>query len=150
MELWTHKYKPGKMSEILSQGTAVSEALRFVETWKPGKALFLYGPPGTGKTLIPEVIAKEKKWMLLQVNASDKRNSEAIEESLTEGSKNTSLFHSSKIILIDEVDGLSSGDRGGQSGGDRAAGWDGSSTIASSERFLCKTDLPTDPPRRSC
>lgn len=113
MELWTHKYRPGKLGEIISQDSAVSEALRFVETWKPGKALFLYGPSGTGKTLIPELIAKEKNWMLLQINASDKRNSEAIEESLKEGSMNTSLFHSGKLILIDEVDGLSSGDRGG-------------------------------------
>ncbi|MCK5023808.1 MAG: replication factor C large subunit [Candidatus Aenigmarchaeota archaeon] len=113
MELWTNKYRPEKLSGILSQGIAVSESLRWVETWKPGKALLLCGPPGTGKTLIAEVLAKEKKWMLSQMNASDKRNSEAIEESLTETSKNTTLFHSGKIILIDEIDGLSSGDRGG-------------------------------------
>jgi len=113
MDLWINKYRPGKLDEVLSQGTAVSEALRFVETWSPGKALFLHGPSGVGKTLIPEVMASEKKWMLVQINASDKRNSEAIENSLSETSRNTSLFHSGKIILIDEVDGISSGDRGG-------------------------------------
>ncbi len=115
MDLWTSKHKPAKSDEILSQGSAVREVTAWIETWKPGtgKALFLCGPPGTGKTLIPEVIAKERKWMLIQVNASDKRNSEAIENSLSEASKNLPLFHSGKIILIDEVDGISSGDRGG-------------------------------------
>ncbi len=113
MELWTNKHKPKKSNEILSQGSAISEVVRWIETWRPGEALFLCGPPGTGKTLIPEVIAKEKKWMLVQVNASDKRNSEAIENSLSEVSKNLPLFHSGKLILIDEVDGISSGDRGG-------------------------------------
>jgi replication factor C large subunit len=115
MNLWIEKHKPRKTEEILSQGSAVSEVINWIETWKPGtgKALFLCGPPGTGKTLIPEVVAKERKWMLVQVNASDKRNSEAIENSLSEASKNSPLFHSGKIILIDEVDGISSGDRGG-------------------------------------
>ena len=113
MDLWTEKHKPKNTKEILSQGSAITEMTNWIETWKPGKALFLHGPPGTGKTLIPEVIANERKWMLLQVNASEKRNSEAIENSLSESSKNLSLFHSGKLILIDEVDGISSGDRGG-------------------------------------
>lgn len=113
MDLWTDKHKPKKREEILGQGSAISEVVNFVETFRPGKALFLSGSPGTGKTLIPEVVASEKKWMLVQINASDKRNSEAIENALSEVSKNHPLFHSGKIILIDEVDGTSSGDRGG-------------------------------------
>jgi replication factor C large subunit len=114
MELWTDKHKPKKREEILSQGSAVREVLEWLETWRPGnKALLLYGPPGTGKTLMAEVLAKEKKWFLMQINASDERNSDSIDSALSEVSKNTSLFHSGKIILIDEVDGISSQDRGG-------------------------------------
>ncbi len=114
MNLWTEKYKPRETKEILSQGSAIREVLDWLETWRPGgKALLLYGPPGTGKTLIPEVLAKEKKWFLMQMNASDERSSNSIDLALTEVSKNTSLFHSGKIILIDEVDGISSTDRGG-------------------------------------
>lgn len=114
MNLWTEKYKPKETGEILGQGSAVSEVLRWLETWRPGeKALMLYGPPGTGKTLIAEVLAKEKKWFLMQINASDERNSQSIDSALSEVSKNTSLFHSGKIILIDEVDGISASDRGG-------------------------------------
>ncbi len=113
MNLWTEKYKPGSIKEILGQGTVIREIMNWLENWKPGKAILLCGPPGTGKTLIPEVIAKERGWMLVQVNASDKRNSEAIETTLSEAVKSGSLFHRGKMILIDEVDGISSGDRGG-------------------------------------
>ncbi len=114
MNLWTEKYKPGSTKDILSQDRVVQEVTRWLETWRPGdKALLLYGPPGTGKTLIPEVIAKEKNWFLMQINASDERNANSIDLALSEVSKNISLFHSGKIILIDEVDGISSSDRGG-------------------------------------
>jgi len=114
MKLWTEKYKPEKTNEILSQGKALKETAEWLETWRPGeKALLLYGPPGTGKTLISEVLARERKWFLMQVNASDERNSDSIDSALSEVSKNLSLFHPGKIILIDEVDGISSQDRGG-------------------------------------
>ncbi|MFH1236892.1 MAG: replication factor C large subunit [Candidatus Aenigmatarchaeota archaeon] len=113
MELWVNKYKPKRASDILSQGSALSEAEAWLSSWKPGKALLIAGPAGTGKTLIAETVASERGWMLMQVNASDERNSEAVERTLTEVSRNQPLFHSGKIILIDEVDSLSSGDRGG-------------------------------------
>jgi replication factor C large subunit len=113
MELWVDKYKPKNSKDMLSQASAVNEVAGWLAQWKPGKALFLSGPPGTGKTLMAEVMAKERGWMLAQVNASDERNAEAIETSLYEVSKNLPLFHAGKIILIDEIDGISSGDRGG-------------------------------------
>lgn len=113
MELWVNKYKPKRASEILSQGSALSATEAWLSSWKPGKALLIAGPAGTGKTLIAETVASERGWMLMQVNASDERNSEAVERTLTEVSRNQPLFHSGKIILIDEVDSLSAGDRGG-------------------------------------
>ena len=113
MELWVNKYKPKSAKEILSQGSALSETEAWLSSWKPGKALLIAGPPGTGKTLIAETVASERGWMFMQVNASDERNSEAVEKTLTEVSRNQPLFHKGKIILIDEVDSLSSGDRGG-------------------------------------
>jgi replication factor C large subunit len=113
MELWVNKYKPKSSKEILSQGSVVGEVAAWLSQWRPGKALMLAGPPGTGKTSIAETMADERGWMLSQVNASDERNSEAIAKMLTEASRNSPLFHSGKIILIDEVDSMSSGDRGG-------------------------------------
>ncbi len=110
--LWIDKHKPETFRDIIGQDQALKEILDFVKTWKPGKSLLLAGSPGTGKTLAVEILAKEKNYELLQLNASDARNPELIEKILGEGSKNKSLFRSGKFILIDEVDGISARDRG--------------------------------------
>jgi hypothetical protein len=112
MELWVDKYKPANSKGILSQASAVNEISAWLDGWKTGKAsgkpsgkaLFLSGPPGSGKTLIAEVLAKERGWMLAQVNASDERNAEAIQKNLFQASKNLPLFFHGKIILVDEVE----------------------------------------------
>ncbi len=117
MELWVDKHKPKTLKDVLSQGSAIAAVSEWLAEWKPGKttgkALLLSGPPGIGKTLIAETAAKERGWMLAQVNASDERNADAVERTLSEVSKSSPLFFRGKIILIDEADGLGSGDRGG-------------------------------------
>jgi len=110
--LWVDKHKPETLKGIIGQDLALKEILDFMKSWKPGKSLLLAGSPGTGKTIAVEVLAKENDYQLLQLNASDARNPELIEKTLGEGSKNRPLFHSGKIILIDEIDGISSRDRG--------------------------------------
>jgi replication factor C large subunit len=110
--LWVDKHKPETFKDIIGQDQALKEVMDFVKAWKPGKSMLLAGSPGTGKTLAIEILAREKNYQLLQLNASDARNPELIEKILGEGSKNMPLFHSGKFILIDEVDGISARDRG--------------------------------------
>ncbi|MEM5812550.1 MAG: replication factor C large subunit [Candidatus Aenigmatarchaeota archaeon] len=109
---WTEKHKPAKVSEIVGQPKAVSEFLSFIESFTPGKALMLTGPSGTGKTLLAETIAKERNLLLLQLNASDSRKAEDILGFFEDSSRTRSLFHKGKLILIDEVDGISGNDKG--------------------------------------
>jgi replication factor C large subunit len=111
-QLWTEKHKPSKVSEILSQQKAIAEALAFMDSFEPGKALMLTGPAGTGKTLLVETLAKERGLLLLQLNASDSRSAEHIINFFEDASRTRSLFHKGKIILIDEVDGISGNDKG--------------------------------------
>ena len=109
---WTEKYKPSKVQEIAGQPKAVLETLRFVDSFAPGKALMLTGPAGVGKTLLVETIAAERNLLLLQLNASDGRTADEIQGFFDAASKTKSLFHRSKILLLDEVDGISAADRG--------------------------------------
>ena len=111
-ELWTDKHKPEQLGGIFGQAEALKEIVGWLEGWKPGKGILLAGPPGIGKTLVTEVLAKERNLLLLQMNASDVRNPEAIEGFLGETSKGRPLFHRGKIILVDEADGISGRDRG--------------------------------------
>jgi replication factor C large subunit len=114
MQLWTEKYAPEGPEGIVGQGKAVSEAMSWMSNWKKGKALFLHGPPGSGKTLLAEIMARQGNLQLIRMNASDKRTSDGIDSFLSDASSTHSLFHKGKLILIDEVDGISGrSDRGG-------------------------------------
>jgi replication factor C large subunit len=110
--VWTEKHKPARMQDIAGQNKAVSEALAFVDSFTPGKAAMLTGPAGVGKTLVVETLAKERGLLLLQLNASDGRTADEIQGFFADASRTRSLFHRGKILLLDEVDGISGNDRG--------------------------------------
>src|SRR5690349_22980114 len=81
---------------------------------KKKKSAILYGPIGSGKTSSVHVLAKEMDLELVEVNALDFRNAEGMQAIIGMASKQMSLFSSGKIILVDEIDGLSgTKDRGG-------------------------------------
>ncbi len=112
MQLWTEKHKPKRIEEIVGQKKAAFEALDFMNNWRPGRALMFHGPAGVGKTLVAEVAAGERDWALVQINASDSRTGKEIEGLLAQSSRQRTLFHKGKIILLDEVDGISGRERG--------------------------------------
>ncbi|MEM2261685.1 MAG: AAA family ATPase, partial [Ignisphaera sp.] len=97
--------------EIADQEEAKSKVLEWLNKWPnvPKKALLLYGPPGCGKTSLVEAIANEYGYELIEMNASDFRRKTDIERIALRASTSQSLFgFSRKIILLDEVDGISS------------------------------------------
>jgi len=103
------KYMPKSTAEIVGQDKALGELKSFLANWKPGKAALLYGPPGSGKTSAIYALAAELGKDIFEVNASDSRNKAAVEETITAATKQESLlsFGKGKIVLLDEVDGLS-------------------------------------------
>lgn len=109
--LWTDKHRPEATKDISGQGKPVAEALSFISNFSPGKALMLAGPAGSGKSSIPEAISREQDLSLIRLNASDKRTKGMVEE-FTQTTKTRDLFGRGKLILIDELEGLSGGDRG--------------------------------------
>ncbi|MCQ5337040.1 MAG: replication factor C large subunit [Candidatus Methanomethylicia archaeon] len=119
MEPWTEKFKPNSLQEIVGNYNAALELLEWIKSYLSGKtdkkAVLLYGPPGTGKTLSVHLIAKTLDLELLEMNASDFRTEEIIESIAGSASLQSSLFgKKGKIILFDEVDGISGKeDRGG-------------------------------------
>jgi len=103
------KYKPKRLVEVVGQKTTVQKIIDYLKNWKRGKALLLYGPTGIGKTLIVEILSKENKFNLTEINTTDKDIVSYIKEVLLPASKESSLFNR-RLILIDEVDSFS--DRG--------------------------------------
>ena len=115
---WTLKYAPSSPENIKGQESAVLQIENFLAKFEKQKkkALLLHGPPGCGKTAAVHAVAKEHDFELMEINASDKRSKQDVEELLGNYLKQQSLFFKKKIILIDEIDGLSgTADRGGAS-----------------------------------
>ncbi|MBW2995340.1 replication factor C large subunit [Candidatus Woesearchaeota archaeon] len=113
---WVLKYRPLKLNDIKGQQSAVVQIRNFLDKFEKQKkkALLLHGPPGCGKTAAVYAVAEENDYEILEINASDKRSKQDIEELLGNYLKQQSLFFKQKIILVDEVDGLSGRkDRGG-------------------------------------
>jgi len=105
--LWVDKYKPQKLSEVVNQKEALDIIIKWFNKWKPGsKPLLLYGPPGTGKTCSIEVLANEKNYDFIQMNASDVRSASEIKEVIGRSMVQQSLFRKGKIFFLDEIEGL--------------------------------------------
>ena len=112
---WCEKYRAYSLQDIKGQDLSIDKARLFIRQFPKKKALILHGPPGIGKTSLAYAIAAENDSEILELNASDLRNKEKLREIIGPASKQFSLFKKSKIILVDEVDGISSSERGGLS-----------------------------------
>lgn len=114
MSPWIKKYAPVNVCDIPQ---ANAEKLKqFVQNFKQEKknSVFLYGPPGSCKSCAAHALAKELELEIIEVNASDVRNAGQINEKIGNALKQHSLFFQGKIVLVDEVDGISgTKDRGG-------------------------------------
>ncbi|MEM3370426.1 MAG: replication factor C large subunit [Candidatus Woesearchaeota archaeon] len=113
---WSEKYRPERASEVIGQDEALGKLKKFILNFGRGreKAALLYGPSGTGKTCSVYAIAQEHDFEVLEVNASDFRSDEQLRATVGIASRQASLFGRKKIILVDEIEGITgSEDRGG-------------------------------------
>ncbi|WP_048191990.1 replication factor C large subunit [Pyrolobus fumarii] len=123
---WVIKYrpkcidpKPGCIMHVVDQEQAKRLFVPWLKQWLSGKppekkAVLFYGPAGCGKTSLVEAAAHEYNLELVEMNASDFRRKEDIERVARVAATQMSLFGRKKIILLDEVDGISgTADKGG-------------------------------------
>src|SRR3989344_5541330 len=111
---WIEKYRPKSFNEIKGQELAIEKLKAFIKYFGTGKkAIILHGPPGAGKTTLAYIAARETNSEIFELNASDLRNKDKLQEILKPALEQRSLIKKWKIILVDEVDGISAVDRGG-------------------------------------
>ncbi len=111
---WTEKYRARFFNDIKGQDIAIQKTKDFLKNFPKKKSLILHGPCGIGKTSLVHATSNETDSELLELNASDLRDKKKIAEIIGNSVQQKSLFKKSKIILIDEVDGISTTkDKGG-------------------------------------
>jgi replication factor C large subunit len=113
--LWIQHYRPQSLKDV-PQPEGIASLDKFVRTFaqQKKKGILLYGPSGTGKSCAVHALARDLNWEIIEVNASDTRNEAGIMDKLGNALKQQSLFFGGKLILMDEVDGVSgNSDRGG-------------------------------------
>ena len=140
--LWTVKYAPTATSMICGNKGQVEKLQAWLRAWpvnvkskfkKPGKegwgmfrAMILHGPPGIGKTTAAHLAANLEGYDIRESNASDTRSKKLVEAGL-KGVLDTTSLHGyfagegkkveaekkRLVLIMDEVDGMSAGDRGG-------------------------------------
>jgi replication factor C large subunit len=109
----SEKYRANCFLEIKGQDLAITEITNFYKKFPMKRALILNGPVGVGKTCLAIALAKEFNLELFELNASDLRNRKKLDEVLKPSTQQQSLFKKSKLILMDEADGITASDRGG-------------------------------------
>lgn len=105
------------LDELVGQDGNISRMrewiTHFTEDTKRGPPLFLQGPPGTGKTSSSHMLLRESGFDVIEFNASNVRNKTLVESTVQKILDHRSLLSTPTAIIMDEVDGMSAGDRGG-------------------------------------
>src|SRR3989344_1392089 len=88
------KYRIKKYSDLIGQEKSVDEVKKFLQEFPRKKGIIIYGPAGTGKTSLALAVARENGFEILELNASDLRNRQSLEERLKPATEQSSLFSS--------------------------------------------------------
>ena len=109
--LWTEKYRPSKLSDIVGQEHFIMDA----ETWVEGKDMpniLLYGRAGLGKTaaglaLAKSILGDDASDNFFEVNASDDRRLETVRTTIKGIAQSGTIGDVPfRIILLDEMGGM--------------------------------------------
>jgi len=119
-EDWTELYRPKSLKEVVGNPKALKELKDWAISWESGtpakRVAVLIGSPGVGKTSAALALAIDFGWGVIEMNASDHRNGDAIRRIAIRGALSDTftdageyLSHRDgrkKLIILDEADNI--------------------------------------------
>ncbi|HEX69475.1 MAG TPA: replication factor C small subunit, partial [Candidatus Bathyarchaeota archaeon] len=109
--MWTEKYRPRTLDEIVDQEEIVSRLKGFVKARNVPHCLFA-GPPGTGKTtaalcMAHDLYGENFANYIMELNASDERGINVIRETVKTFARTIAIGEVPfKIFILDEADNM--------------------------------------------
>jgi len=115
---WTEKYRPSTLSEVRGNNKARDSLKEWADTWADHReAVILHGTPGVGKTSAAHALANDLGWPTIELNASDSRTKDVINQVAGEAAKSGTLTAGGagrRLVIMDEADNIhGNADRGG-------------------------------------
>ncbi len=105
-DLWVEKYRPRMYGDIVMSDDNRTLFNKLTSTDSIPNLLFA-GKPGIGKTSLAKILVHDiLKCQYLYINASDENGIDTIRTKVTNFSKIRSVDGNIKVIILDEVDGL--------------------------------------------
>jgi replication factor C small subunit len=109
-KIWTEKYRPKNLKDVIGQSHIIPRIQKMVETRSLPHCLFA-GPAGCGKTTAALCIANElfsDQWRsnFLELNASDERGIDTVRVKIKDFARTLPINSSFKIVYLDEADAL--------------------------------------------
>ncbi len=109
-QIWTEKYRPQALGEIVGQTEIIGRLKAFVAGGSIPHMLFA-GPAGVGKTTAAVCMARElfgEGWRdnFMETNASDERGIDVVRNKIKEFARTRPIGGTFKIIFLDECDAL--------------------------------------------
>jgi replication factor C small subunit len=110
IEIWTEKYRPGRLSDVINQRHVVERLRAWVRDGSVPNMLFA-GPAGVGKTTIALALARDLygdnwKQNFQELNASDDRGIGVVRGRIKDFASMMPIGTDFKIIFLDESDAL--------------------------------------------
>ena len=110
-EMWTEKYRPHSLVDIVDQEEIVNRLKSFVKAQNVPHCIFA-GPPGTGKTtaalcLAHDLYGPRFRDYVMELNASDERGINVVRETVKTFARTKSIGEVSfKVLILDEADNM--------------------------------------------
>ncbi len=110
-KIWTEKYRPRSLEDVVGQKEIVSRLKSYVKTGSLPHLLFT-GPAGTGKTTSAVALAREffgENWQVnfRELNASDERGIDVVRNQIKQFARTAPMGGAEfKILFLDEADAL--------------------------------------------
>jgi replication factor C small subunit len=104
--LWVEKYRPSTLDDIVIS-LEHKQALESSSDVGSIPNILLKGKPGIGKTSLAKILVNDVlKCQYMYINASDENGIDTVRTKITNFSQARSLDGNVKVIILDEVDGL--------------------------------------------